>query len=387
MDYRAALRERSGVGEYTHQLARALLAAYPRNGSNQSLDLTVFSSSWKDRFVPSAELAGATAIDRRVPVSLLNLAWHRLSWPPAETLTGRTFDVTHSLHPLLLPSKTAAQVVTIHDLNFLAHPERTWAEVRRDYPSLVKDHARRADAIVTISEFTAREIVEKLGVPRSRITVCLPGAPEWPTRSKAPADGYVLFLGTLEPRKNVAGLLDAWERVIEGARGFQPSGGAAKAGRDRETELVLAGKATAESRSWLERLERPPLKGRVRHVGYVNPENRRELYEGARLLVQPSFEEGFGMPVLEAMTVGVPVVAADRGALPEVLGDAGPLVDPNQPERIADAIVHMLNDDAAAAECVRRGLTRSREFRWDRTARGVYEAYTKAIENRRCASA
>jgi glycosyltransferase involved in cell wall biosynthesis len=119
----------------------------------------------------------------------------------------------------------------------------------------------------------------------------------------------------------------------------------------------------------------------------VEPENRRELYEGARLLVQPSFEEGFGMPVLEAMTTGVPVVAADRGALPEVLGDAGLLVDPNRPDRIADAIVQMLSDDGFAAACVDRGLTRSRAFRWDRTARSVYAAYTKAIENRRCASA
>ena len=380
MDYRAALRERSGVGEYTHQLARALLAAYPRNGSDRSFDLTVFSSSWKDRFVPSAELAGATAIDRRVPVSILNLAWHRLNWPPVEVLTGRTFDVTHSLHPLLLPSKTAAQVVTIHDLNFLAHPERTRAEVRRDYPSLARDHARRADTIVTVSESTAREIVDKLGVPRSRITVCLPGAPDWIARSKAPDGGYVLFLGTLEPRKNVAGLLDAWERVIEaidGARAFKAT----------VPELVLAGKATEESRPWLERLERPPLQGRVRHVGYVNPENRRELYDGARLLVQPSFEEGFGMPVLEAMTAGVPVVAADRGALPEVLGDAGLLVDPSRPDEIAVAIAQVLNDGAFAAECVRRGLARSREFRWDRTARAAHAAYTKAIENRRCASA
>ena len=380
MDYRAALRERSGVGEYTHQLARALLAAYPQNGSDRSLDLTVFSSSWKDRFVPSAELAGATAIDRRVPVRILNLAWHRLNWPPAEVLTGRTFDVTHSLHPLLLPSKTAAQVVTIHDVNFLAHPERTRAEVRRDYPLLARDHARRADAIVTISEFTAREIVEKLGVPRSRITVCLPGAPDWTAQSKPPDDGYVLFLGTLEPRKNVGGLLDAWERVVDAIH-------RAPAFESSAPQLVLAGKAVIESRPWLERLERPPLRGRVRHVGYVHPEHRRELYEGARLLVQPSFEEGFGMPVLEAMTVGVPVVAADRGALPEVLGDAGLLVDPNRPERIADAIMQMLHDGAFAAECVRRGLRRSREFRWDRTARAAYAAYTNAIENRRCASA
>jgi glycosyltransferase involved in cell wall biosynthesis len=93
------------------------------------------------------------------------------------------------------------------------------------------------------------------------------------------------------------------------------------------------------------------------------------------------------MVIAEAMTAGVPVVAADRGALPEVLGDAGLLVDPSQPNLIAAAIVRMLSDDAFAAACVDRGLARSRAFRWDRTARSVYAAYTKAIENRRCASA
>ena len=149
IDYRPALRERSGAGEYTHQLARALLAS-------ARVDLTIFSSSWKDRLAPGAELAGAALIDRRIPVRLLNLLWHRAGWPSIETLSSRTFDVAHSSHPLLMPSREAAQVVTIHDLNFLSHPERTRAEVRRDYPALARSHAQRADAIIVPSAFTAR---------------------------------------------------------------------------------------------------------------------------------------------------------------------------------------------------------------------------------------
>jgi len=158
IDYRPALRERSGVGEYTHELARALLAAYPPGGANAPLELVLFSSSWKDRFVPTADLAGAAAIDRRIPVSVLNFAWHRLGWPAAETLAGGAFDIAHSSHPLLMPARAAAQVVTIHDLNFLSHPERTRAEVRRDYPALVGDHARRADAILVSSAFAAGDV-------------------------------------------------------------------------------------------------------------------------------------------------------------------------------------------------------------------------------------
>jgi O-antigen biosynthesis alpha-1,3-mannosyltransferase len=137
---------------------------------------------------------------------------------------------------------------------------------------------------------------------------------------------------------------------------------------------------------WLERIARPPLRGFVRHLGYVDAADRRALYEGARLLVLPSFEEGFGLPVLEAMTIGVPVVAARRGALPEVVGNAGPLIEPNDPEELAAAIEHLLEDETFAAACVSKGLARARQFRWHATAERVMDVYQAAIEHRRCAS-
>jgi glycosyltransferase involved in cell wall biosynthesis len=370
IDYRAALRERSGVGEYTHQLVRALLATFPAvEGGVRPVDVTLFSSSWKDRLAPLPELAGAAAVDRRVPVSLLNFAWHRLEWPPAEMLAGGRFDVTHSLHPLLMPARAAAQVVTIHDLNFLLHPERTRGEIRRDYPALAGDHARRADRVIVVSEFTAREVERLLGVPRERMSVCSPGAPPWTPREQTPGpDSYVLFLGTLEPRKNVGALLDAYDQLATTRRGVAP--------------LVLAGKATEESREWLNRITRAPLKGLVRYIGYVDPAGRRRLYEGARLLVQPSFEEGFGLPVLEAMTLGVPVVAANRGALPEVLGNAGSLFDPANPGELAGAIATVLDNEVLAAEMSAKGLVRARHFTWEQTARTVLAAYRAAASRR-----
>ncbi|MEO8258050.1 MAG: glycosyltransferase family 1 protein [Acidobacteriota bacterium] len=380
IDYRPALRERSGVGEYVHQLTRALLAAFPP-GAAPELDLTLFSSSWKDRLTRDASLDGAAIVDRRVPVRVMNLAWHRLGWPAIERLTRARFDVAHSPHPLLLPSRHAAHVVTIHDLYFLTHPERTRAEIRRDYPALARRHAHRADRIIVPSRFTARDVEQRLEVPADRISVCHHGRPEWTPREAAPADGgYVLCFGTLEPRKNIGGLLDAWEQLAARRSGGGP-------GKGPLPELVLAGQATEAARPWLDRIARPPLAGLVRHVGYVDPARRRELYAGARLLIQPSFEEGFGLPVLEAMTVGVPVVAASRGALPEVLGDAGLLVDPGRPDQIADAITRMIDEDGLAAESAARGLLRSRQFDWERTAHGVYDAYRLAIEHRQCASA
>jgi glycosyltransferase involved in cell wall biosynthesis len=372
IDYRSALRSRSGVGEYVHQLVTALVNQFSSDTPHAPLDLTLFSSSWKDRLHVPPELDGVRAVDRRIPVSVLNFAWHRLGWPPAETLVPTPIDVTHSLHPLLLPARAAAQVITIHDLNFLAHPERTRAEIRRDYPALARAHAHRADAIIVPSRFTAIEVERQLGVPADRITVCSPGAPEWDPRRPAPRAGYVLFLGTLEPRKNVGTLLDAYERLVSAPFGR----------RQPIPELVLAGKDTLESQAWLERIGRPPLAGRVRHIGYVDPADRRALYEGARLLVQPSFEEGFGIPVLEAMAAGVPVVAANRGALPEVLGDAGALVDAEDPAGMAAAMARVLGDDTFASACAERGIQRARQFKWSETAGRVYDVYQRAIERR-----
>jgi glycosyltransferase involved in cell wall biosynthesis len=389
IDYRPALRERTGVGEFTHELSRALLAAYPHGRTAHPLELTLFSSSWKDRFATGPDLAGARRIDRRVPVAVLNLAWHRLGWPTIETLAGARFDIAHSLHPLLMPARDAAQIVTIHDLDFLAHPERTRAEIRRDYPQLVGNHARRADAVIVPSSFTGVEVERQLGVARDRIAVCPLGAPQWTPRAAAPVNGYLLFFGTLEARKNIGGLLDAYERLImvSSEPGRNSDHGAAEAGHHGSRsaaipELVLAGRAPEAARPWLDRIARPPLAGRVRHVGYVEPARRRDLYVGARLLIQPSFDEGFGMTVLEAMSLGVPVVAARRGSLPEVTGDAAALVDPESAEEMASAIRRMLGDEAYATQCAANGLARSRAFRWDATARRVYEAYQRAIATR-----
>lgn len=371
IDYRAALRERSGVGEYAHEVARALLQPRAAERTSDPFELTLFSSSWKDRLVLDTSWPPVRVVDRRVPVGLLNLAWHRLEWPPVERLAPGRFDVVHSMHPLLLPSRHAAQVVTIHDLNFLAHPERTRSEIRRDYPALVRAHAHRADHIITVSEFTARETERLLGVSRDRIAVCSPGAPPWARRERTPAQGHLLFLGTLEPRKNIGALLDAYETLLATRRDAPP--------------LVLAGRTTEESRPWLERIARSPLEGHVRHLGYVDDDVRQSLYRDAILLAQPSFEEGFGLPVLEAMTVGVPVVAADRGALPEVLDGAGMLIDPADRTEFASALARVIDDTATQRAMADAGLVRAARRTWQHTARHTMAAYRAAIAHRRAA--
>jgi glycosyltransferase involved in cell wall biosynthesis len=196
-------------------------------------------------------------------------------------------------------------------LYFLSHPERSRAEVRRDYPGLARAHAHRADQIIVPSQFTASDVQARLDIAPDRISVCPHGRPAWAPRTTVPAPGYVLFFGTLEPRKNVAGLLDAYERLLGPSRGGAAGPAPARHG---VPELVLAGHAPEAARACLERIAQPPLQGTVRHIGYVDPARRRELYEGARLLVQPSFERLW--PLLEAMTIGVPVVAAIAARCP-----------------------------------------------------------------------
>jgi glycosyltransferase involved in cell wall biosynthesis len=363
VDYRPALRQRSGAGEYIHRLVTALAA-----GPGRQDDIVLFSSSLRHRADPSA-IDGLRVTNRRVPVRVLNRLWHRLEWPPVEVLVRGPFDVAHSPHPLMLPTRTAARVITIHDLDFLEHPERSQSEVKRDYPKLVRQHAHRADHIVVISAHTAGEVHQRLDVPLVNITVCRAGAPEWTPRPALPEQGPILFVGTLEPRKNLAGLLDGYERLLLSG--------------ERVPDLVLAGRATPAAQPWLARASRPPLQGRVHHLGYVSDVQRRELYEQARLLVLPSFNEGFGLPILEAMTMGVPVVASTRGAIPEVLGDAGLMVEPDDPDALAAAMARLLFDRPAAQRAASSGIRRSLTFKWTASAQALRNAYQQAIAFRK----
>jgi glycosyltransferase involved in cell wall biosynthesis len=365
VDYRPALRARTGVGEYIHELVRAYIAAHDVD------DVAVFTSSWKDR--PASRVADelhARVVDRHIPVRVLNYLWHRAEWPPVERLAGAV-DVVHAAHPLLIPARRAAQVITVHDLFFLTSPERTRAEIRRDYPARAADHARRADAVITPSLYTKGLVAERFGVAPERIYACPPGAPVWRTLGRAPnvpGDGYVLFVGTLEPRKNVGALLEAYARLVERTRPVP--------------RLVLAGAVTPEAEDWLARMRQAPLKDHVEHIGYVQQDARERLYAGARALVLPSLDEGFGLPVLEAMSAGVPVIASNRGSLPEVVGSGGTLIDPHDVDALASAVERLVTDPAWAASQGRAALDRAQAFTWRGTAIRLRQAYVDAVARR-----
>ena len=355
LDYRPALRERTGVGEYVHEIAAALARRLSAPD-----ELILFSSSWKDRL--GASVPAGRQVDVRVPVRVLNALWHRLGAPAIERFAGPV-DVAHSFHPLLLPSRRAAQVVTVHDLDFLDHPERTRREIRRDYPALAADHAQRAAAVVAVSAFTAGEVERRLGVPRERIVICGSGAPAWAPRAAAAPRGPILFMGTLEPRKNVGALLQAYAALLAHVPTAPP--------------LWLAGGATEAASGWLRTIAEPPLAGRVQHLGYVQSDRRYDLYSQASMLVLPSHLEGFGIPLLEAMTVGVPAIVSNRGALPEVAGGAAQVIEPEDVDGFAAAMRRYLEDPAAAAAASARGLERARHYSWDASATTLLDLYAR----------
>ncbi len=369
VDYRPALRERTGVGEFVHELTKAVA------NLATSDHITLFTSSWKDRPSPAlaSEMPAAVRIvDAKVPVRVLTWAWNRLEWPTVERFAGEQ-DVVHSQSPMLIPAR-AAKVVTIHDLDFLKHPQQMTAEIRRDYPALARSHAARADAVMVSSRYAAAEVIRELQVEPSRVHVCSPGPPLWTEAVRdarvadagaAPRGEHLLFVGTLNERKNVGTLLKAYRVLRERVSDAPP--------------LVLAGHRTPAFEQWAPLCNEGALRGHVTITGYVDTARRVELYQGAHMLILPSYDEGFGLPVLEAMACGVPVVISSRGSLPEVAGDAAVPIDPNDVDGFATAMQALLDPDRARA-AITQGVSRAATYNWTTGAIAARQAYQSAIE-------
>ncbi len=313
-------------------------------------------------------MPGARIADVKVPVRALVWGWNRLEWPPVEWLAGE-HDVVHSQSPMLIPTSSAARVVTIHDLDFLRHADQMPAEIRRDYPQLARSHAARADAIVVSSNYAAGEVAHELEVTPSRVHVCPPGRPDWSAavaaRQAARRGTDILFMGTLNLRKNVGTLLEAYARL--------------RAQVPNAPRLVLAGHTTPASARWEARANEAPLAGHVEITGYVDTARRIELFANACMLVLPSYEEGFGLPVLEAMACGVPVVVSARGSLPEVAGGAAQPIDPDDAAAMSAAMLALL-DDRVAKSASQRGLLQASQYSWSACAAAARQAYASAME-------
>jgi len=307
-----------------------------------------------------------------IPVAALPLprlalyeAWHRLRRPPVERATGPV-DVIHATG-MAVPPPSAPMVVTVHDLAFLRDPSRATRRGHAFFRRAI-DLARRDAAVVVCPSQATLDDCANHGFepPRLRLVpwgvdiVSVDASAVDGVRTRLGVEGrYVLWTGTIEPRKNLPVLLDAFERLD-----------------DPTVTLVLAG-----PKGWNEdltaRLER--LGHRVRPVGFVDPDALRALYAGAEVFAFPSLEEGFGLPVLEAMAQGTPVVTSSGTATAEVAGDAGLLVDPSDADGLADALRRLLSDPDEAARLGAAGRERARtRFSWARTAEALAAAYREA---------
>jgi glycosyltransferase involved in cell wall biosynthesis len=365
LDLRPALARPTGVGAYALALARRLPALAPEDC------FYFFSASLKDRFPAQAWPGNATLVDRPLPVKVLNYAWNRLGGPALDHLVRARLDLVHSPHPLVVPGRTARHVVTLHDLFFLKHPDMTEAEIRRDYVPLVRDHVKRADGVICVSEHTAKEAQLLLDVPREKIAVIPNGVdPAYRepvseaeveavlTRLRLPR-GAILYVGSQEKRKNLVNLAMAYLGLSRQRKRLPP--------------LVLVGPGAEWTQGG------SVFGSGISATGYMETRDIRALMAASALLVLPSLEEGFGLPVAEAMAAGLPVVCSRGSALEEVAGGAATLVDPLDAGSIAAGLEKVLEDPALAAAQRQRGLEWSRRFDWDEAARQTLDFYRRVL--------
>lgn len=301
--------------------------------------------------------------------------------------TGADRDPREVLGPIDLlhsPGYTAPSVpgiklcVTIHDMTFLTHPQFHTDENRSFCMVQSLRAARLADAIICVSQATAEDVRRYLHVPLDRLFVVPEAAgPEFTrlTDSRRIAEtllrlgiteNYLLFVGSVEPRKNLTTLLDAFARLRRKAR--------------RPEWLVIAGGAGWRNEGIFQRVKDLKLDDVVRFVGYVSTEDLVVLYNACRAFVYPSLYEGFGLPVLEAMSCGAPVVTSRVSSLPEVAGDAALLVDPHDTDAVVEAISALLDDAGLRHSMRAKGLDRAAHFSWEQTARLTLEVYRRCME-------
>ncbi len=357
----AYYRRESGIGQYIVHLAHWL----PRLDPARAYAIL---HNRKDR----VDLAGAPNARR---LSLWTPSHHRFEQLalPIELARVRC-DMLHS--PDFIPPWRGRfrRVITVHDLTFLRYPQFLTAESRRYYNDQIARAVALADHILADSHATKIDLVDMLGVPADKVTVVwlapdarfrpLPRAEYRPRLDRLGLpERYLLFVGTFEPRKNVAGLLNAYRALLERGADAPP--------------LALAGR-----RGWLfdeatARVDRLRLHDRVIFLDVPTDDDLVALYNGASALILPSYYEGFGLPVLEAMSCGTPVVISHRGSLPEIAGKAALVVDdPDDAGALAAAVERILADVALGAQLREKGFARAGEFSWERCARETLAVYS-----------
>ena len=354
LDATPLLGERTGIGNYVEHLVDELA------GRPDDVALRIIAFSVRRRAALKSVPPTVKVVHRTLPARQLRRAWVRSDLPPAEWLTGRV-DVVHGTNFVLPPPRRAAGVLTVHDLAFLHYPQ-TVSVASLAYRELVPRALRRAAVVLTPTRAIADELVDAYPAAAGRVRVTPLGVDAaWAQAGSAPPGGlperYTLAVGTVEPRKGIGVLLDA-------NRALPPDAPA----------LVLAGPA-----GWATDLNVTGLGNRLVRKGYLDGATLRETVAGAALLVFPSVYEGFGLPPLEALAAGTPVVASDLPATREVLGDHARFVEPGNAGALAEAIADTLaHPPGPAARQAARDHAAT--FTWRRCAEATLAAYQEAAE-------
>jgi len=362
IDARLVFYNRAGIGQYILQLTEALAGLTPHE------DTFLLLQSRKDR----GNIVKSNGFLRK---SLWTPSHNRFEQMALSFEISRLgLDLLHS--PDFIPPfrRNCKSVITVHDLAFLLYPHFLTKESARYYGQI--DQAwRKTDHIIAVSEVTKHDSIKMLGVPEKKITVIHEAAN--PIYRPLPKDearrivkekykldqDFILFVSTIEPRKNLPGLLHAYRRLLDDYK--------------CQEMLVLSG-----SNGWLweevyETVAKLNLERHVAFLGRVPSEDLVYLYNAARLLVHPSFYEGFGLTPLEAMTCGAPVIVSNTSSLPEVVGDAALLINPHDVDGLTVAIWRVLTDKELREELICKGLKRAKNFSWQQAAEKTLEVYHK----------
>ncbi|MEM9654173.1 MAG: glycosyltransferase family 1 protein [Actinomycetota bacterium] len=363
MDVTSLLGTATGVGAMTRAIAERLpgllvageveLTGYVVSVRGRSELRSVLPDGWSPRALP-------------YPARLAHRLWRSVDVP---AVTG--FDLVHGPNYVVPPTGGAARLVTVHDLTAWRFPELV-SDHCRAYP----EHLVRAVAggahVHAVSHHVAGELTADVGLPVDRVHVVANGYT--PVPGDRPADGarglaavgspYVLAIGTVEPRKDHVGLVMAMTEVWT---------------RFPDIVLAIVGEDGWAANELNETIAGLGCGDRIVRLGYVTQELKQDLLAGAELLAFPSRYEGFGLPVLEAMDVGVPVVSTTAGSIPEVAGDAALLVEPGDPAVMADALISVLEDRALRARLVSAGRSNVSRYSWDRTAAAMVSLYDRLL--------
>jgi glycosyltransferase involved in cell wall biosynthesis len=351
---------RTGVAMFTWGVLDAL-------ARRSDIEPVAYAVTWRGRgelgqMVPP----GVTPARSPMAARPLRWAWTRWNKPPIEWWTDE-IDVVHGTNFVVPPARHAGEVVTVHDLTPMRFPELAHTATLA-YEPLIRRALQRGALVHTPSAFVAAEVSELFGVSAERVFEVAEGIPALPdvAADEQVAGGapYVLTIGTVEPRKDHPLLVRAFDAV---------------AANDRDLHLVIAGGDGWGAAALTDAIAAAKHGDRIVRVGYVDDEARAGLLQGARVFAFPSVYEGFGLPPLEAMRAGVPVVATAAGALPEVLGDAASIVPVGDADALAAALVAAAGDESVRRRLIDAGHERVKRYSWDCCADGLVGLYRKSM--------